>query len=180
MRSVTRVTARTKVGWMLPSLLLAALALGGCAKPAPHADEEEVPPWPLPTSGDPLITLKRWAVMHRDNEEQVYYVAFVSPQRINDDNIKIIEGLTSLKYLSLKGTRVTDEGMKYVAELENLEKLALPSEITDASLSYLYGLKKLKYIDFGVDSGVNLAGVEKLKKQLPDCVIIYRGVFSTQ
>jgi outer membrane lipoprotein-sorting protein len=73
--------------------------------------------------------------------------------------------------LNLRGTRVTDAGLKELAGLKTLKKLDLPTQVTDAGLKELAGLKSLQLLNLeGTD--VTDAGVERLQKALPGCKIL--------
>lgn len=67
--------------------------------------------------------------------------------RVTDDGLARLTNLQNLKFLWLDGTRVSDEGLKHVAKLASLEDLGLQdTAITDAGLAYLRGLPNLRTI----------------------------------
>ena len=56
-----------------------------------------------------------------------------------------LEGLTQLEELNLKGTEVTDSGLKHLKGLTKLKRLELPFRIiTDAGLEHLKHLINLQ------------------------------------
>ena len=74
--------------------------------------------------------------------------------------------------LGLKGTQITDAGLKEVAKLQQLNKLDLSiCRITDAGLKEVAKLKQLKVLGL-VDNKITKAGVAQLKKALPKCIIL--------
>ena len=60
----------------------------------------------------------------------------------------LVEGLGTLRFLSLADTRVTDAGMPHVAHLTDLEELHLDNTaVTDAGIQLLGGLRHLRILD---------------------------------
>ena len=80
-----------------------------------------------------------------------------------------------IAYLDLRGTAVTDAGLKELADLKNLTGLFLVgTRITDAGLKELANHKNLTQLDvrhFRAGPNVTDAGVGELQKALPKCVI---------
>ena len=73
--------------------------------------------------------------------------------------------------LSLRYTEVTDAGLKELAGLKSLQTLDLyHTEVTDAGLKELAGLKSLQALDLG-ETKVTDAGVHELQQTLPGCRI---------
>jgi hypothetical protein len=69
---------------------------------------------------------------------------------------------------------VTDAGLKDLKELKNLTGLSLQyCKVTDAGLKELAEIKTLKSLSLRGNKGVTAAGVEELKKALPDCKISF-------
>jgi hypothetical protein len=117
-----------------------------------------------------------------------------------DADLARLRDLASLRELEFNAYRATDQGMKHLGELNELEILRLASggessKITDDGLQHLSGLRRLRVLWlFGTnvsDAGLpklqeltalhelNLqhtqvtdAGVAKLQKALPNCKII--------
>jgi hypothetical protein len=68
-------------------------------------------------------------------------------------------------------TQVTDAGLKILAGMKTLQTVDLGfTEVTDAGLKELEGLKNLRTLDLGFTK-VTDAGVAALQKTLPDCRI---------
>jgi hypothetical protein len=63
---------------------------------------------------------------------------------VKDEGLKKLAAFRRLRYLWLDSPEVTDEGLKYLADLDELELLHLGGKVTDAGLKHLAGLKKLR------------------------------------
>ena len=80
--------------------------------------------------------------------------------------------LVKVTALSLRGTKITDSGLKEVAKLQKLETLDLnTTQITDAGLQELAKLQKLGRLILFNNSQITDVGVAELKKALPSCEI---------
>ena len=55
-----------------------------------------------------------------------------------------VADLTSLKSLSIRDSRITDYGLKYLASMQELEYLNISGQITDQGLPHLAKLKSLR------------------------------------
>src|SRR5262245_27543001 len=66
----------------------------------------------------------------------------------SDQALQYLDGLPQLRTLLLSGTQASDDGMRHLAGLKNLEYLFMWDvvNITDAGVAYLRGLKNLHYI----------------------------------
>ena len=98
--------------------------------------------------------------------------------KITDANISHLDGLQSLKVLSMDAVvfkdqkaytsmDVTDEGLGYLSKLKSLEHLTLHgAKITDEGIQQLSGIPGLKRMDL---QGCNVTeeGLQRLKKKLP-------------
>jgi len=70
----------------------------------------------------------------------------------------------------MPNTKITDEGLKHLRGLSNLEHLSLAPQHSDAGLEHLGGLRKLETIK-AVNTKVTKAGVAKLQETLPRCQV---------
>ncbi len=71
----------------------------------------------------------------------------------------------------LRGTEMTDAGLKELAGLTNLQSLDIKGmQVTDAGLKYLAALKSLRTLSIH-DSKVTKAGIAALQTKLPTCRI---------
>ena len=75
--------------------------------------------------------------------------------------------------LQLDNTRITDEGVKALGDLQQLTHLGLSGTyVTDEGIQHLHNLKNLTSITLG-RTNVTIDGVAALKRALPDCDIHY-------
>ena len=92
---------------------------------------------------------------------------FADDTPLDDRDLVHLQSLGKLRWLSLRGTRVTDQGMPLVARLETLEELDLEgTEITDAGLALLARLTRLQTIDLRSTS-VTAEGIARFQESLP-------------
>jgi hypothetical protein len=91
-----------------------------------------------------------------------------------DGALEGIAQLAQLEDLTISGCAAGDEAMKYLGQMMNLRRLVLEGceNVTDAGLTHFEGLRQLKELTFS-GSKVTAAGVEQLKKALPDCKITF-------
>jgi len=98
-------------------------------------------------------------------------VLSLTDTNITDAGLKELKGLSALRELNLRYTKVTDVGMREVAEFKALQVLDLTyTNVTDAGLKALEGLKGLRELHC-VGAAVTAAGVERLRKALPNAEI---------
>jgi hypothetical protein len=91
--------------------------------------------------------------------------------KITDDGLKAVEGLKNLQKLHLENTKIGDAGLAHLKNLSSLEYLNLyGTQITDAGLTDLEGLKNLRAL-YLWQTKTTPEGVEKLQKALPKCQI---------
>ena len=88
---------------------------------------------------------------------------------MTDAGLKELAELTSLQKLALSNTTVTDAGLKELAGLKGLQGLGLAgTKVTDAGLKELAGLKRLRSLGLSrtkvTDAGLKeLAGLKRLQ-----------------
>jgi hypothetical protein len=93
--------------------------------------------------------------------------------RIRNDHLDELQAFPHLEYLSLEQSKVTDAGMKRLETLYNLAGLRLKgTAITDLSIDSIGRLQNLREVNLE-NTNVTKNGIEKLRKQLPDCKIAY-------
>ena len=91
--------------------------------------------------------------------------------KVTDDGLKNLTNLQNLTYLSLEATRITSAGLKDVAKLQNLKSLFLhETQITDEGLKEVAKLQKLVGL-FLNDTKITGEARAELKKALPNCRI---------
>lgn len=95
----------------------------------------------------------------RNQHGEIIRLGFLGFYSANDETLRHVANLQSLKELSLSGCRhVTDEGARYLSGLTNLEELDLSgTSIGNAGqthLSSLTGLKRLELSGCGTEAGL--------------------------
>src|SRR5262245_39124166 len=82
---------------------------------------------------------------------------------ITDEGLKYVRDLTNLQELDLFGVKITDEGVQYLKKLTALRRLnLLGAQITDASADVLAGFKELRDLNL-YRSRITNAGLAKLQ-----------------
>jgi len=142
------------------------------------------PPYP------PLL----WNTLGEDFFSGLNYVYFSN--EATDEDLAQLQNVESVRWVTLQFCwRLTDQGYKYLAGLDDLEELDLTdSSFTDVSMRHLHGLKKLQRLSLyqrgvtdaglrhleGMDSlqsiglrrtNVSTEGVDRLREALPKCEI---------
>jgi len=92
---------------------------------------------------------------------------------ISDQELKHLSGLTNLEQLFLSYTQISDKGLKHLSGLTNLSWLWLTNtHVSDEGLKHLSGITTLirLYVE---NTKVTEDGIKKLQKKLPYCEIHY-------
>ena len=91
--------------------------------------------------------------------------------KVTDAGLKELADLKQLTTLGLDSTQVTDAGLKELTHLKQLTLLDLNhTKVTDAGLKELKDLKQLTRLNLA-DTKVTDDGVAELQKALPGCKI---------
>lgn len=91
--------------------------------------------------------------------------------RITDEGLKVIAQLPALRQLHLSNTMISDEGIQHLTPLAELNYLNLVGiNLTDVGLTHLAKMKKLKNI-FVYQTEVTADGLKNLASQLPNALI---------
>lgn len=100
-------------------------------------------------------------------------VSFINDTTIDNNDLQLITKLSKqLVSLKLSGTNIDDEGLKLVAQCNNLIKLFLDgTHVTDNGLKHLTALANLHYLNL-VDTKVSAQGIRQLKT-LPKLASVY-------
>jgi Leucine Rich repeat len=130
------------------------------------------------------------------NDSRLEVAFHLADGKITDKNLVPLKDLKDVYELNLRGTDVTDAGLKYIAGLKSLKKLHLEkTRITDKGLAELKGLDGLEWLNvYGTqvsndclphvkalkglkkfyifETKVTIDGVAKMKKELPKLQII--------
>jgi hypothetical protein len=99
-------------------------------------------------------------------------------RNVNDEGLATLGELSDLKTLWLEYVPITDQGMKHLSKLANLEDLFLgpyyKSNLTDDGLLYLKDLKSLRKLTCSGHVHVSDKAVNRLRADLPNCEIELR------
>jgi len=96
----------------------------------------------------------------------------VKSTRITDDGLQYLAGMTELKALELNDNNITDFGLIHLSGMAQLEEVDISfTKITDSGLHLFYGLPNLKSIGL---KGLNLsqASLDELRQALPACQLV--------
>jgi WD40 repeat protein/Leucine-rich repeat (LRR) protein len=105
-------------------------------------------------------------LIHLAGLTNLQYLYFNNADNVKGPGLVHLKNHGRLNYLDLRGTGVTDEGLKYLAGLSQIAILNLPTQITDRGLEQLQLLPNLQTV-IVKDCQVTSAGIERLKKSLP-------------
>jgi Leucine-rich repeat (LRR) protein len=101
-----------------------------------------------------------------DRIEDVTMLVTSTPEVLSE-----LGSLTSLRYLHLNRTQVTNAGLEHLERLTSLKWLDLShTQVTDAGLSQLTKLYSLEWLELH-DTQVTAEGRALLRKTLPSCRI---------
>ena len=103
----------------------------------------------------------------------VIFQFYAQGGKVTDAELKqLLKGLENLEDLDLYRTNITDAGLEHVKGLKHLRYLNLhwQKKVTDAGLEHLKGLESLQHLDLR-GTKVTDGGVENLQRALPNCKI---------
>jgi Leucine-rich repeat (LRR) protein len=82
--------------------------------------------------------------------QNLRYLNLSSNAELSDDGLAELGNLKKLRFLALRGTKITAAGLKHLSGLQELEHLVLTgNRISDAGLEHLAKLKNLKTLEVG-------------------------------
>jgi hypothetical protein len=91
----------------------------------------------------------------------------------SDQEMPYVLRLRDLRFLYLTRSRITDEGLADIGNLDRLEGLNLVgTSIGDSSVEELKKLKRLEWLNIGA-TNISDAAARELQTALPDCDVIY-------
>lgn len=105
-----------------------------------------------------------------NNMKQLEYLNIAQTGAADVHIAFMIRGMAKLKHLVMgSNSSVTNEVLKAVGQLKQLEVLILENQpgISDVGLSYLKGLKELKYVSVG-NTSISPNGLQALKQFCPE------------
>lgn len=120
--------------------------------------------------GKPLVP--KWAngIFGLEYGISVSHASF--PKTTGDAELALLDDLPNLLDLMQCGSRVTDAGLRHVAQLTEIRVVNLSdSQVTDAGLEQLRGLSNLRNLDVS-DTHVTDEGAASLQLALPNCHIV--------
>lgn len=92
---------------------------------------------------------------------------------VTNEDLKLLADISNIELLWLYGTKVTDEGMLHIAALNQLKHLDLRNlPVTDEGLAHLAACKKLEALSIAGTS-VTPEGLNKFRESLPKCKVDY-------
>lgn len=95
---------------------------------------------------------------------------------VSDDGLRSFLCETTVEMLDLSETRITDRTLEIVASIDGLRILNVAgTDITDAGLGYLHGLKNLSFVSVE-NTKVSPSAVEELRRALPPRSRLYAPV----
>ncbi|TDE13858.1 c-type cytochrome domain-containing protein [Dyadobacter psychrotolerans] len=96
-------------------------------------------------------------------DQNLIEVSAVNASGFNDKQLDLLMAVSDqIAWLKLGGTKITDEGMKAISKLKNLNKIHLEhTAVTDAGIVSLKDLPHLQYINL-VDTKISDAGLRNI------------------
>jgi len=87
-------------------------------------------------------------------------------RKVTDDGLECLKTLPQLVYLNLSSCDITNTGLPYILELQQLKVLNLSycHRLTDFGLRTLKGLPRLNYLDLQGVLKITKAGMSKIRK----------------
>lgn len=124
---------------------------------------------------NPIISLRLFDTLLADNVvlsliEHMPDLEVLNFRRalIGDEFLKGIVA-SKVRFLSLQSTRITDDGLRHLPQLDSLRELVLAeTHITDEGILHLQRLDKLNSVILS-NTRVTTDGVARLKQALPNC-----------
>jgi len=99
---------------------------------------------------------------------------------VSDTGLEKLSGLTNMERFSFAATGLTDDGLKCLANMKNLDLLHINNKyrpelspaderrLTDEGLRYLEGLKMLTYLQIDSDNNFSDSAIRRLRSGLPN------------
>lgn len=103
---------------------------------------------------------------HLSKLKNLKYLGFGDLPAVKGPGLEYLKALPKIQGLELKDTGISDDEMKHVKVLTQLQRLELPLRATDAALEHVKAMKNLKSVR--VFGGISEKGRADLKKALPD------------
>ncbi len=93
---------------------------------------------------------------------------------LTDDGLKALAKPSNLSYLAIGRTRITSDGLRHLTGLKKIKGLRINGnkDIGDSGVPHLTDMKKLTVLQIN-NTSISEAGIQKLKRALPNCKIIH-------
>lgn len=95
---------------------------------------------------------------------------------IGDAGIAHLAGLTFLERFNIGGPNLTDDGLKYLAHMKNLNHLTILGDFTDQGLRHLEGFKALHYLRIYSAQNFSQKALKRLRDNLPHLIMFQADV----
>ncbi len=101
--------------------------------------------------------------------DDLQQLTLMNRKRITDEGLRHLAGLTELEVLAINGTNVTGAGLSYLRDCSKLEGLAMSNTpLTDVGLAHISSLKQLEWLQLNgtqvTDEGLlHLSGLTNLE-----------------
>lgn len=96
----------------------------------------------------------------------------LSGTRVTDEGLRFLTGCRDLQLLECSGIPITDDGLKHIAQMQHLNSLSLDgTQVTDKGIQQLARLHGLELLSVS-NTNVTDAGVEALRKHLPNLQVL--------
>lgn len=111
------------------------------------------------------------ALAHIAQLQQLKHLGLDRCTHVTEEGMKSVAKLTNLEVLYLYGVKIGDKGLSHLTGLKKLQAINLErTSITDKGLEYLKAFPSLKWIYVSPFPGesVTQRGIDRLRSQLPD------------
>jgi hypothetical protein len=93
---------------------------------------------------------------------------------VTADHLRDVSEFDRLEWLWIHGGPVARDGLPHLPGLRRLSRLSFSqTDLTDADLAHLHGLRTLTWIYLVDNPGISLEGVKQLQRHLPGTYIAY-------
>ncbi|MEX0726794.1 MAG: hypothetical protein WEB58_07880 [Planctomycetaceae bacterium] len=161
--------------FVMSTCLMMAISLCGCGERIDRTKQQEAAEAIFRAGGALKLQdsdIKLTSVDELPQEEFIIGSVDLNQTSAADDELKVFEGMTTIQYMGLHSTYVTDAGVDHLRTLKGLQEVELSyTAITDQALQVLAELPALKKV-FIYDTAVTDAGMEEFKKKRPKCLIV--------
>ncbi len=91
---------------------------------------------------------------------------------ISDEGLRHLAGVTSLEFLNIGGSKLTDRSLRYLGDMRRLWHLRITGDFTDKGLHYLEALERLGILSITSENAFSKAALDRLRKQLPNIQVL--------